>query len=197
MKKLFLLLLAIPMIINAQLVEKGDLAIVKYGDKELRKGPKKIYVRQFTIMYQHLAEISATATNSDFSKETVDLGIVLNSKLTPEALQEITDKAYDKIANRLKENGFELISGDEAKQIPYYTKGPTSPQISGTPHDISGKIITLPKGTSQFVVTSKGNANYIVSEELNALVLQFVADLEFVNLQTVRGVVTSIKKIKG
>lgn len=196
MRKAILFLFLIPFFANAQLVKKADLAINNVGGSKLNKAPKKIYIKQFTVMFQHLLEVSATATNKDFSKASIDLGIILNSKLTPESLQAITDKAYNKVKNRLQENGFELVSSDEAKKAPYYANA--AALDGGVPYDAAGKINTLPKSFTELREKAYDkNPYYNPSAELSVPVMKFVADFHFVNVVAERGIVASIKNIKG
>jgi len=160
MKKLILLfILCIPLLTNAQLVTEKSLKDWGYGERKLKKAPKKIYLKNFSVNYQVLSSNSEVATNKDFNRSKAMMSVGLTG-LETEDFQEITNKAYARAVGKLEAAGFEIVSADEASSIEFFED---YTRISGgTPSQaqIIGYISTAPNDFDFFVkrVTKKGKA---------------------------------------
>ncbi|MGW8123127.1 hypothetical protein ACV07N_10760 [Roseivirga echinicomitans] len=149
MKKFILLLLVIPFFANAQIVSKGILDFSDSGTKKLRDIPKKIYIKEFNVGYQYFEDGSAKSENYDKSTESITIAAILNAGLTTDDVQNITDEAYRKFSNQLKDAGFELVGEEEASEIPFFQSGQVTRNVGGVPIDANGYIYTLPVGTTR------------------------------------------------
>jgi len=90
--------------------------------------PKSIFQRmqyRIPVIAQYSA-VSISGSNSD--KVSITAG--LDSKLVGEDFVAITKKVYEKVAKRLTDAGFEIVSGEEAGKIDYYKS--TNPLYGGT-----------------------------------------------------------------
>ena len=98
----------------AQIVTDKDLASPGYGEKKLKKAPKKVFINQFVVNYQVL---SSSSEASSKSKTQMTVGL---TGIEAQDLQDITDNAYEMIVDKLENAGFEIVSADEAGQTEFY-----------------------------------------------------------------------------
>jgi len=92
-----------------------------YGEKNLKKAPRKVYIAEFRVMYQlmyHQTDVDKGGRTlggglRGDTKASVTLG--LKGVDVPD-IQEITDKLYTEYTVKLKEQGFELVTADEASK---------------------------------------------------------------------------------
>jgi len=156
MKNLLTLLLFVCAVslTNAQLVTDKDLKDSSYGEKKLKKAPKKVYINKFNVNYQVLA--SSTETSS-YGKTKTQMAVGLVG-IELEDMQEITDNAYKMVVQKFKDAGIEIVTADEAGQTKFYSDWT---RISGgTPSQaqLLGYVSTAPHDYDYYVkkVTKKG-----------------------------------------
>ena len=149
---LYILLLVLPITISAQIINEKDIRIEDYGGKKLKKAPKRVYFREFSIGYQSLIEAKTTGFDRKAStKVTMTAG--LDSELTEADIQAITDKAYKRAVEKLENAGFTIISSAEAKKIEEYQKR-VNTTVGGEPTYLDGYFYTQPTGEEYYKVTS-------------------------------------------
>lgn len=143
----------------------GEMTVKKnfYGAKTMKKAPKKIYINSFNINYEFYKEavdfknggnggriggIKGSAT----ARAAIGLGGIQAG-----IMQEKTNQLFTNFVNRLKSEGYEIITADEAGKTDLYKdwKKATGPSIG---ESFSGIINTVPKGYSFFYKrkTNKG-----------------------------------------
>src|SRR5690554_5485293 len=152
---IYTLLLIMPLSLSAQIITEKDVKISESGAKKLKKAPKKVYFKEFSIGYQSIVEASTTGIDRKAStKVTMTAG--LDSELTEADVQKITDDAYKKVAKRITDAGFSIISSAEAKKIDEYQKR-VNTTVGGKIDYVNGYIYTQPTGTEYYKVTSGVN----------------------------------------
>lgn len=96
-----------------------------YGEKNLKKAQKKIFISEFRVMYQLMVH----KTDEDKGGRMIGGGLRGDTKASltvgikgvdvPD-LKEITNKLYAEYTERLKSQGFTLVSIEEASKAPTY-----------------------------------------------------------------------------
>ena len=152
---LYICLLFIPIMVNAPIISKTDVRIDEFGAKKLKNAPKKIYFREFNIGYQTIIESSTTGFDRKASTK-ISMTAGLDSELTQTDIQGITDKAYQKVVDKLKNAGYSIISHEEAKNIDEFQKR-VNTLVGGTPTYLNGYVYTQPTGNMYYEVTSGFN----------------------------------------
>ncbi len=157
MKQLFtftLILLGVSTL-SAQQLEELEIKSNGYGEKKLKKAPKKIYVAEFEINYQLMANFSETAQGGrqiggsyrGDATATLLLGV---PGIDENLLQENTDKMYNEYISQLKDAGFEVITPEDAGKTDLYADW--TKLTGGTPSQAQnpGYIQTTPTGFSYY-----------------------------------------------
>ena len=134
---------------KAQVSEVKLKDIAHYG--KFKKFDKKIYVSEFTVNYQVLYESKKTKQAGTFGvgghyKSASEAKGALGLKdISTEMLQKMTDDLYVKYINKLKENGFEIITADQAANVSAFQNMKQS--TGGEPFvDYPGTISCIPSG---------------------------------------------------
>jgi hypothetical protein len=109
----------------AQNIPEFKLKEMSYGLKKLDKMPKKIYISQFRVNFQTIYfdkefrnggyEMSGTY-RGDVSA-SLQLGL---NGLFEKDLQDITDDIYKDCIDRIKKQGYEIVTADQAAGIDAY-----------------------------------------------------------------------------
>jgi hypothetical protein len=130
---------------QAQIVTEKNLDDVGYGEKKLKKAPKKVFINQFLINYQILSSSTETSTKAQTQMSVALEGIEL------EDMQEITDKAYLLVVQKLEQAGFEIVKAEEAGNTELYSDW-TSIE-GGTPSQaqLLGYVSTSPENFDFYV----------------------------------------------
>ncbi|MFA5330468.1 MAG: hypothetical protein WC384_21935 [Prolixibacteraceae bacterium] len=90
-----------------------------YGEKKMKSAPRKVYISEFRVMYQLMYH------QEDEDKGGRTLGGGLRGKATASVtlgikgvdvpdLKEVTNKLYQEYSQKVKQQGFELVSAEEA-----------------------------------------------------------------------------------
>ncbi|WP_146106915.1 hypothetical protein [Polaribacter porphyrae] len=158
---LFALLFSISLISQ----EIGDIKVKNkfYGAKTMKKAPKKIYINSFNINYEFYKEAvdfkvggNGGRIGGNTSNATARAAIGLGG-IEANLMQEKTNLLYNNFIARLKSEGYEIVSADEAGKTDLYKnwKKETGPDVK---ESFSGIINTMPEGYSYFYKrkTNKG-----------------------------------------
>lgn len=197
MKRMCLLLaLLLPLVMSAQIVTEKSIKDYSYGEKKLRKAPKKLYIKEFYINYQVLASETATSINRS-NRDEVSMTIGLVSDLTADDMQALTNRAYSRVKTRLEKAGIELVTFEEAGQIKQFQGKSTV--AGGMPSsDHRGYVYTAPEGARFYNAGGVGLVDIAgkISKQLGDIpVLDFASTVRFIELMEDRqmGGASSIK----
>lgn len=127
-----------------------------YGEKNLKKAPRKVYIAEFRVMYQLLYH----QTDEDKGGRTLGGGLRGNAKASvtiglkgvdvPD-LQEITNKLYADYTSKLKEQGFELVTADEAAKTETLAGWELKAGGEANEAQFKGFLMTTPSGYNYLV----------------------------------------------
>ncbi len=159
MKKLISAILAV-LFLNvfaySQVTGEVELKDSGYAQKKFDKAPNKIYVAQFRVIYQLMADWSET-TDGGYQlgggvrgKATARLAVGLQG-IEDTDIQGITDKLYAEYIEKLKSEGFEIVTADEAEKTESYAdfERKTGGQLSLAQYP--GFVMSIPTGYDYFV----------------------------------------------
>lgn len=101
---------------NAEITTAGG-----YGEKNMKKAPRQVYISEFRVMYQLMYhqkdEDKGGRTMGGGLRGSAIASVTLGIKgIDVPDLQSITNKLYEEYTSRLKEQGFELVSADNASK---------------------------------------------------------------------------------
>ncbi|MEQ9305117.1 MAG: hypothetical protein RJQ14_14510, partial [Marinoscillum sp.] len=148
----------------AQEFDKKNLQISEFDSKKLDEIPKKVYINNFKVYYQMIAEAEKTVRGgrqfgggSYTGDATARLAVGVEG-LEPSDLQELTDGVYDYYVSQLKQLGFDVSSAREIDNIPFYDDHEKldGPRINQ--EQVEGSLMVVPSGFSYQVkkVTKSG-----------------------------------------
>lgn len=134
-----------------------------YGQKKFNKAEKKIYIAQFRVIYQLMADWTES-TNGGYQlgggvkgKATARLAVGLQG-IEDSDLKEITDNLFNEYINTLKAEGYEIIPASQAAGTEPYSdfEQKTGGDLSLAQYP--GYIMSIPTGFEYFVkrTTNKG-----------------------------------------
>jgi hypothetical protein len=150
--------------VSAQEIPEKNYNVVQMASKKLEDASKKVYIKNFKVFYQMIAEAEKTSYGgrqvgggSYTGNATARLAVGVEG-VDPEDLQELTDKLYNEYVARLESMGFEIISSEDLIGNEFFEdyellKGPRINQ-----EQIEGSLMVVPSGYSYFVkgVNKKG-----------------------------------------
>jgi hypothetical protein len=147
MKNLFItiLLAVFTCAAQAQIVTEKNLRDVGYGEKKLKKAPKKVFINQFSVNYQIL---SSSTEASSKSKSQMSVGLV---GIELEDMQEITENAYELVVNKLTQAGFEIVESEEAGQTELYSDWVRLEGGTPSQAQLIGYVSTTPENFNYYV----------------------------------------------
>lgn len=134
-----------------------------YAQKKFDKAPKKIFVAQFRVVYQLMADWSES-TQGGYQlgggvkgKATARLAIGLQG-IEESDLKEITDKLYNEYIAKLKAEGYEIIPASVAANTEPYAEFEQKTGGDLSLAQYPGYIMSIPSGFEYFVkrTTKKG-----------------------------------------
>lgn len=149
---------------KAQELEKKSLSVIGVKPQNLAKAPKKVYINNFKIYYQMIAEAEKTVYGgrqfgggSYTGDATAKLAVGVEG-LEPQDLQELTDQIYSSYISSLESNGLAVLSARDIQGIPFYEEHQRldGPRINQ--EQVKGSLMVVPTGFSYYVkkVTKKG-----------------------------------------
>lgn len=134
-----------------------------YAQKKFDKAPKKIYVAQFRVIYQLMADWTES-TQGGYQlgggvkgKATARLAVGLQG-IEENDLKEITDKLYNEYIDKLKAEGYEIIPASAAANTEPYAEFEQKTGGDLSLAQYPGYIMSIPSGFEYFVkrTTKKG-----------------------------------------
>lgn len=134
-----------------------------YGQKKFDKAPKKIYVAQFRVIYQLMADWTES-TNGGYQigggvkgKATARLAVGLQG-IEDSDLKEITDNLYNEYVAKLKSEGYEILPASAAAGTETYAEFEQKTGGDLSLAQYPGYIMSIPTGFEYFVkrTTKKG-----------------------------------------
>lgn len=120
MKALFSICITMLLVISAQaqLTEKDISKSGSFKEKQFKKAPKRIYINSFNVYFQVFGSARAGTTGGESfgtlkGNTNVAMGVVLDG-VTGQDMIDLTTRAYNDYVAKLKGEGFEIVSSDEA-----------------------------------------------------------------------------------
>ncbi len=167
MKKLSLLLLffcAVTLTATSQELGKKSLSVTSMKSQNLAEAPKKVYINNFKIYYQMIAEAQKTVYGgrqfgggSYTGDATAKLAVGVEG-LQPEDLQQLTDQIYNDYIKSLESRGIEVTTARDIETIPFFAEHQKldGPRINQ--EQVKGSLMVIPTPFSYHVqkVTKKG-----------------------------------------
>ncbi len=153
---MLLVLAAFTMAPVEPLITEKSLSKSGYGEKKMKKAPKKVFINSFFVNYQLIAGAQATSI-SGHSK--TGMTVALNG-VEANQLQEVTNKAYQRFTKKLKDNGYEIVTADKAGETELYTDWQRLQGGTPSKAQLVGYLSTAPADYDFFVkrVTKKGKS---------------------------------------
>lgn len=165
MKKLIFTLLAATVFSAAMAQTIGEIEYKDfgYGQKKFDKAPKKIFIAQFRVVYQLMADWTETAQGGYQlgggvrGKATARLAVGLQG-IEETDLKEITDNLYNEYVNKLKAEGYEILPASAAAGTETYAEFEQKTGGDLSLAQYPGYIMSIPSGFEYFVkrTTKKG-----------------------------------------
>ncbi|MFY0600423.1 MAG: hypothetical protein JXR03_12190 [Cyclobacteriaceae bacterium] len=168
MKNILIIALALSLCIGesiAQKKKKGPTSVGEkqinfkggYGQKKLKKAPKKIYISKFNVYFN----VIATATAKTTGGRTVGGGSVRAGTSTTMTVgvdgvdvpdfQAITDNAYARFIKEFESRGYEFLSTEEASKAKYYEGWEMKEGGNVNYANIPGYVSVTPTGTKYMI----------------------------------------------
>jgi len=178
MKKtlLTLIICSVCMIAQGQSVGKMEIKESAVAEKKMAKAAKKIYISEFSVNYQMAYSQTSIARGGrelgggyrGDAKASLNVAI---PGVDPMELQKITDEVYQQYLQKLKGQGFEIVSADEAGKTEIFSDWERLDGGTISQAQFPGYLATTPKGFQYFVrkITKKGRKKNGIFEYGNKL----------------------------
>lgn len=161
-QQLPLLLFICAVFVFSSRTSKGQVSEIKLDDiasfGKFKQFDKKIYIAEFTVNYQVLYESKKSKQAGTFGvgghyKSSSEARGALGLKdMSTEMLQKMTDDLYTRYINKLKENGFEIMTADQAANVSAYQN--MEQGTGGEPYvGYPGTISCIPTGFTYYYNT--------------------------------------------
>ncbi len=154
---LFILgLVAIMGTVQSQSLEDFELKVTDFGAKNIRKAKqKRLYVAEFEINYQLMGNFSETAqggrqVGGSYRGDATASLVLGVPGIEVEPLQQNVDDMYNMFLERMKAEGYEIVTPEEAAKTKQYSDWERFE--GGTPSESQnlGYIQCIPNGLSYF-----------------------------------------------
>ncbi len=204
MKKLIIVLSMLLAVSTSysQLVTEKNLGSYGFGEKKIKKAPKRVYVNKFIVNYQVLSSGAQTSTTG---KTRAEMAVALEGA-SPEIMQDITDKSYNRMVEKLTSAGFEVVDVEEAATAEMFSEWTRRSGGSPSMDQLMGFVSTAPTGFDYFVkrVTKKGKEKKTffdttpkLSKQLGDIpVLEAAINFQFVVIEG-NSFINEASKLKG
>ena len=90
-----------------------------YGEKKLKKYPKKVFIKDFNVNFQMTANAKAqskSTTNSSRGSSSASMNVAVTGVEATD-LQNITNAAYKDLVAKFESNGFEVVTASEVGKL--------------------------------------------------------------------------------
>lgn len=149
---------------RAQLITDKMIDIGQMQSKDLNAAPKKVFIKNFKVYYQMIAEAEKTIQGgrqfgggSYTGDATARLAVGVEG-IEPEELQQLTNSLYNGYVTKLKSLGLEVYNSKDYKDLQSFADDELleGPRINE--EQIEGSLMVVPDGFSYYVnrVTKKG-----------------------------------------
>lgn len=185
---------------TAQVTEDNLTTQGSYGEKKLKKAPKKVYIAGFNVYFHVIASASASSQGGrqigggSYRGDTKTTMTVAVDGVDVPDFQKITDDVYNRFVADLKSKGFEIVNTEEAAKIPFYEEWEMKNGGQVNYANVPGYVSVTPTGTKYMVKkeTKKGRekGTFIdrtprISKELdNAIVIEATFAFPFIEMKT-------------
>ncbi len=158
------MLTIISLSVTAQEIPTKNLSVLQMKSKDFEKAPKKVFIKNFKIYYQMIAEAEKTIRGgrqlgggSYTGDATARLAVGVEG-VTPEDLQNLTNGLYNAYVNKLKGMGMEVYSSKDYPSLDFFAEDEllNGPRINQ--EQIKGSLMVVPADFSYHVrrVNKKG-----------------------------------------
>jgi len=120
-KKLIYLIVGLLMT-SLCMAQELEIKMNGYGEKKLKKFPKKVYIKDFNVNFQMTADakaVSKATTNSARGSTSTSMNVAVTG-VDISDLQKITDDAYNEFVASLKSMGFEIVPVEVAGKAKFF-----------------------------------------------------------------------------
>lgn len=178
-----------------------------YGEKNLRKAPRKVYIASFRTYFQVLASAEASSIGGSFKNNTKTSMVVgLKGADSPDFI-EVTNALYKKFTDALKEKGFEILTTDDAAKSEQYKDWIRKEGGEVSYAQIPGYVSATPTGYSYFVKkeTKEGrekgaflDKSTKISRDLDgAIIIDVTFAFPFVDMKTASSNLAGFSSVKA
>ncbi|MBX2942432.1 MAG: hypothetical protein KF860_08805 [Cyclobacteriaceae bacterium] len=165
-QKIVIILFAfgISMSVNAQMITDKQIDVNQMNSKDLNEAPKKVFIKNFKVYYQMIAEAEKTIQGGrqfgggTYTGDATARLVVGVEGIEPEDLQQLTNSLYNDYVTKLKNLGLEVYSSKDYPNLESFADDELldGPRINE--EQIEGSLMVVPDGFSYYVkkVTKKG-----------------------------------------
>ncbi|MEQ8425296.1 MAG: hypothetical protein RIA63_11345 [Cyclobacteriaceae bacterium] len=150
--------------LHAQGITEKKIILGQVKSKDFNEAPKKVFIKNFKIYYQMIAEAEKTIQGgrqfgggSYTGDATARLAVGVEG-VEPEQLQDLTNNIYNSYVNKLKGLGMEVYNSKDYPNLEFFSDDEllNGPRINQ--EQIEGSLMVVPDGFSYYVkrVTKKG-----------------------------------------
>ncbi|MBZ0245403.1 MAG: hypothetical protein K8H85_05625 [Cyclobacteriaceae bacterium] len=177
---------------NAQMITDKMVDIGQMQSKDLNKAPKKMFIKNFKVYYQMIAEAEKTIQGgrqfgggSYTGDATARLAVGVEG-IEPEQLQQLTNRLYNDYVAKLKNLGMEVYTSKDYTNLESFEGDELldGPRINE--EQIEGSLMVVPDGFSYYVkrVTKKGKekGGFMSNMASNEAASEFSSSLAFKGL---------------
>ncbi len=147
-----------------QIIPEKNYDVTGVQTKDLPDKPKKLYLKNFKVFYQMIAEAEKTnyggrqlGGGSYTGDATARLAVGVEG-IEPEDLQSLTDEIYTRYVDNLKSLGYEIVTNDDLGNPEFFEDWEIlqGPRINEA--QVKGSLMVVPSGYSYYVkgVNKKG-----------------------------------------
>lgn len=148
----------------SQNITDKEYRVLSIKSKDMATAPKKVYIKNFKIFYQMIAEAEKTSYGgrqlgggSYTGNATARLAVGVEG-VDPADLQEMTNKLYSDYVSKLEALGLEVISVDQLPTNEFFQEWELKEGPRINEDQIKGSLMVIPEGFSYYVkgVNKKG-----------------------------------------
>ncbi|MDW3192038.1 MAG: hypothetical protein R8G66_06730 [Cytophagales bacterium] len=158
------LLLCLSLITYAQKIPEKSLNVLQMKSKGFSEAPKKVFIKNFKIYYQMIAEAEKTSHGgrqfgggSYTGDATARLAVGVEGVASAD-LQQLTNEIYSDYLNKLKARGLEVYNSKDYPNMEFFVEDQLleGPRINQ--EQIKGSLMVVPEDFSYYVkkLTKKG-----------------------------------------
>lgn len=166
MKKILVIVLCLIWTLDgmSQLIPEKNVSITQMDSKKFEDAPKKIYIKNFKIFYQMIAEAEKTVYGgrqigggSYTGNATAKLAVGVEG-VEPENLQQLTNSIYNEYVEKLKGLGLEIVTSKDLPATEFFQDWELIEGPVVNEEQIKGSLMVIPEGFSYYIkgISRKG-----------------------------------------